>query len=242
MTITQKIHGLTRHVRDLTDRLPMVQAIRQRRLGWKCAHSRKVFCIGMNKTGTTSMAEIFRQLGLIVAPQRPAELLINDWAEGEFTALLHFVKYKGQAFQDIPFSLPGTYKVLDQNFSGSKFILTVRDSAEEWYASLTRFHARLFGDGQIPTREQLERAAYIYPGWTWMAHQLIYHTPAEDPYQKESLLEFYEAHNRAVRDYFRGKPGSLLEVNLKHPNAAREISNFLSTGKIIESIPHENRS
>lgn len=44
----------------------------------------KVFVIGCNKTGTTSVAEALRLLGWDVAKQRPAELLLEDWGRREF--------------------------------------------------------------------------------------------------------------------------------------------------------------
>jgi hypothetical protein len=74
----------------------------------KHAKSRKVFCIGRNKTGTTSMAKLFKQLSLDVGPQRKFEKLFRDWKNGDFDKIIDEVKYSGIAFQDIPFSLPGT--------------------------------------------------------------------------------------------------------------------------------------
>jgi len=65
----------------------------------------KIFCVGRNKTGTTSLTRLFRNLRIPVAPQRPAELLLKDWINNGFTQLIKFVKYGGVAFQDIPFSL-----------------------------------------------------------------------------------------------------------------------------------------
>lgn len=43
----------------------------------KFSKKQKVFCIDRNKTGTTSMAKLFGQLGYKVAPQLPAELLFK---------------------------------------------------------------------------------------------------------------------------------------------------------------------
>ena len=115
----------------------------------KYAKANKVFCIGRNKTGTTSIAKIFNEIGLDVAPQEHFELLIKDWYKNDFSKIITSVKYKGISFQDIPFSLPKTFEILDNEFPNSKFILTVRDSPEAWYKSLTTFHAKLFGNGKM---------------------------------------------------------------------------------------------
>jgi len=114
----------------------------------KIRREQKIFCIGRNKTGTTSMAAIFRLLKITVGYQRKAELLAKKVLEGDYREFFKYVKYEGVAFQDIPFSLPHIYKVLDENFPNSKFILTIRDSPEVWYNSLTKYHANIFGNGK----------------------------------------------------------------------------------------------
>ena len=58
--------------------------------------------------------------------------------EVNFAPIIAFAR-TAQLFQDIPFALPFTFQALDQPFPGSKFILSVRRDAEEWYGSLTRF-------------------------------------------------------------------------------------------------------
>ena len=46
---------------------------------------KKVFCVGANKTGTTSLELLFKQLGLQVAPQGPAEMLLEDWGRRQLS-------------------------------------------------------------------------------------------------------------------------------------------------------------
>lgn len=188
------------------------------------------------------MSSVFRELGLAVAPQRPAERLTLEWAKGNSTRLLRFVKYRGEAFQDIPFSLPGCYKAMDAAFPGSKFILTVRDSADVWYRSLTSFHAKKFGNGRLPTKAELQKTNYLYPGFAWEMNRLLYSSPEDAPYDEESLKASYKAHNESIIQYFRDRPKSLLVVNLKDSDAPARISHFLNTGKTIDLIPWENKT
>ena len=49
-----------------------------------------------------------------------------------------------EAFQDVPFSLPNIYKKLYILYPNAKFILTIRDSAEQWYSSLINFQKNRF--------------------------------------------------------------------------------------------------
>ena len=124
----------------------------------------KVFCIGFNKTGTTSVKVAFKDLGYRVGNQPVAEGFIADWTRRDFSRIIDYCN-TADAFQDIPFSLPDTYQSLDAAFPESKFILTVRTNADIWYRSLTTFHAQVFGAGKIPTEDDLARATYRFKGW-----------------------------------------------------------------------------
>jgi hypothetical protein len=56
----------------------------------RCVGKQKIFCIGINKTGTTSMAKALSELGISIGRQGPAELLIQDWARRDFRRLIRF--------------------------------------------------------------------------------------------------------------------------------------------------------
>jgi hypothetical protein len=201
----------------------------------------KVFCVGRNKTGTTSMAKAFKELGLVVGEQRPAERLLHDWARRDFRRLFWYC-HTAQAFQDVPFSLPFTFQALDQRFPESKFILTVRDNPEQWYNSLTRFHATLFGNGHIPTLDDLKAAGYIYLGFVYEANRLLHDTPADDPYNKDILITDYNAHNNAVQEYFRHRPDDLLVLNVAAPDAYERLCKFLKKPYTGGEFPWENKT
>ncbi len=188
------------------------------------------------------MALAMQQLGHYVAPQRPAEQLLDDWHEGKFTSTINFVKYNGSAFQDVPFSLPGTFKIMDQHFPNAKFILTVRNDPDEWYRSLTKFHAQMFGDGEVPNSQQLKAAQYIRKGYAYDFMKWVYKTSDEDIYNKELLTIHYTQFNREVVNYFENKTGKLMVINLKAPDAAQKLSEFLATGHTIQEIPWENKT
>ena len=158
----------------------------------------KVFCIGRNKTGTTSLKSAFEDLGYPVGNQRKAEILTGKYYfEGNFQPIVDYCK-TAQVFQDVPFSYPETYKHLDKAYPGSKFILTVRDSPEQWYRSITRFHAKKFGkEGRIPTVEDLKNASYVWPGFMYNVVR-VHGTTDDAPYDKRTMLAHYERYNRCL--------------------------------------------
>lgn len=107
-------------------------------------NKQKIFCVGRNKTGTTSLTKAFEDLGFVVGNQRTAERMLHHYKNRDFKPIIKYCK-SAQVFQDFPFSYPETYKHLDKAYPNSKFILTIRDSADQWYNSVTKFHAKMFG-------------------------------------------------------------------------------------------------
>lgn len=113
----------------------------------------KIFCIGAPKTGTTSLKYAMKELGFVVGDQRTAEKMVDEWARRDFKKIIKYCR-TAEFFQDAPFSFDYTYVVLDQVFKNCKFILTIRDSPEQWYNSLVSFQAKKWGkDGKVPTKK-----------------------------------------------------------------------------------------
>ena len=201
----------------------------------------KYFCIGCNKTGTTSIKKAFEDLGYPVGNQRIAERLTDRYYfKGDFVPVIAYCK-SAQVFQDVPFSLPETFKYLDRAYPGSKFILTVRDDAEQWYQSITKFHAKLFGKGAIPTAENLRAARYVRKGFVYRGVKL-FGAPDEDIYNKEILIRHYEQYNQDVLNYFRERPDDLLVINLAEKDSYQKFIAFLGIDSPFQDFPWENRT
>ena len=204
--------------------------------------SQKVFCIGLNKTGTTSIELTLAEMGYEMGTQRKGELLLHDWFQGNYKRIIKFCE-TAEAFQDSPFSLPNTYKALDQHFPDAKFILTIRDTPEQWYDSLTRFHSKLFADGKrIPTLDDLKAASYIRKGRLHRTLPLIFKSPPEDIYNKEILLNYYATHNEAVATYFSNRPNKLLIINTAQPKDYSRLCDFLNKKPLRKGFPWLNKT
>lgn len=208
----------------------------------KAAGKVKYFCIGRNKTGTTSLKRAFEDLYYPVGNQRKAEVLTGKYYfEGNFQPIVDYCK-TAQVFQDVPFSYPETYKHLDKAYPGSKFILTVRANPEKWYSSITRFHAKMFGkDGRIPTADDLQTAKYVWPGFMYNVVR-VHGTTDEDPYNKDIMIAHYERYNREVMEYFKDRPEDLLVINVAEPGAYQKFLIFLGVDSPFEDFPWENRT
>jgi len=209
--------------------------------GNKRKYRRKIFVIGRGKTGTTSMGQVLSDMGFRVGNQAKAERLMEDWAQRKFHNIVEYCK-SADAFQDAPFSNDYTYQVMDYAFPESKFVLTIRNSAEEWYESLTRFHTKIIGKGRLPTADDLKNFDYREKGWLWRFHKTVYGIDEYSLYDKGLYIQHYEMHNNRVQDYFKYRQGDLLVLNLSDSNSMTALCNFLDKPVVKQTMPHLNRS
>lgn len=196
----------------------------------------KVFCIGFNKTGTTSLKHALRSLKYRIGKQSTAESMLADWAKQDFKNIIRYCR-SADVFQDIPFSLPGTYKALDTAFPNSRFILTVRNSSEEWFASLKRYHEKLFNEGNPIEEKHLADAHYHQKGWMLDCMRLIFDYPNTPLYDKDAYIRIYEQHNQAIIDYFKDRPNDLLILNVGEPDAYNQLRLFLGFAPSNDPFP-----
>ncbi|MCR9183629.1 MAG: hypothetical protein NXH73_11945 [Flavobacteriaceae bacterium] len=201
----------------------------------------KIFCIGQNKTGTTSLQKFFQDHGFKVGDQPTAELLMDDYIARNWKPILKYCE-TAEVFQDFPFSNDFLYVLLDYHFPNAKFILSERNNAEQWYISLTKFHTKLFGkDGQVPTKEDLQNSNYRYTGFIWKSFKERYGDIEGDIYNKENLIRTYQNRNEQIKYYFKGKPNFLI-VNLSKSDAVQKVADFVQIKPLYKEMPWENKT
>ena len=202
----------------------------------------KVFCIGLNKTGTTSLKQAMLELGYKVGNQHEAELLFDDWVRRDFRRLIKYCR-TAQFFQDVPFSYPYTFIAVDQVFQNSKFILTVRDNPKQWYNSLINFFGKSFGNGSVPpTVQDLKQATYVRKGFPYQTMKEVLNVSDDNLFNKEILIDSYETHNRIIMDYFRHREDDLLILNVAEKGAHKKLCDFLNKKCESSEFPWENKT
>lgn len=166
----------------------------------------KVFCIGFHKTGTTSMEKALTMLGYRVTG--PNGTRDPDIAHKVYE-LAYALAERYDAFSDNPWPL--LYREMDQRYPGSKFILTVRPT-DAWLRSVVSH----FGERPTPMRR------WIYGVESVKGNEALY-------------AARYDAHNAAVKEYFRDRPGDLLVLDLSEGENWKKVCGFL--GKAIPDVP-----
>jgi hypothetical protein len=106
-------------------------------------YNSKIFCIGYNKTGTTSVGKSIEALGF-----RHSSFNKKVWrdfyANNNLEKILDYTA-KFDSFDDLPWLKEDMIPVLDQKFPNSKFIYLQRDE-ESWQRSYKMWRLKLFGE------------------------------------------------------------------------------------------------
>lgn len=219
------------------------------------AHRRfeKVFCIGANKTGTSSMEAVFKSLGLAIGPQQEGELAAVPFYKGRFGPLRDFVA-RHDAFQDAPFSVRTTYAQLDAMFPGSKFILTHRPPGE-WLRSLVNFHLKIMDERgrDKPSAEAVQNFDYLYPGYLGVMAEVNWLTDVDADlqikrdwsklYDEAHYTTLYQQRNRDIVRHFSERPEDLLVLDVTREKDTRRIVEFLGLPEsLVVPMPHENKT
>ena len=100
----------------------------------------KIFCISMQRTGTTSVGKFFRDFGFSWAgwPTSHRNGWGNSWYEGNYEKIFSSEDFKlTNAYEDGPWFAPDFYKVLYHRFPTAKFLLFERDP-DAWFKSMLR--------------------------------------------------------------------------------------------------------
>ncbi len=179
----------------------------------------KVFCIGFQKTGTSSLSMALQGLGFSVGDAVGVLNRTVDWQapdpRPEIVDKVLKVARSVDALQDSPCAF--LYRELDAAFPGAKFILTTRDT-EAWLASYRRY----FPDQNNPLRR-------------WM------YGVAQFSGNEARYRAVYEAQNAEIRAYFATRPQDLLEMDLSKGDGWLKLVTFLGEAA-LKPFPHANKA
>ena len=177
----------------------------------------KVFCIGFQKTGTSSLREALRTLDYRVTGVFGRNVKLAELRRRYVEMGLEIAR-DVDAVEDMPWPL--MFRELDAAFPDAKFILTVRDT-DRWYRSI----ASHFGDAP------------------YHIQQLTYGDDAPAPVGHEARYrEVYEAHNAAVLAHFAGRPDALLVMRLEDGDGWDKLCPFLGVPVPDAPFAHTNSS
>ncbi len=182
----------------------------------------KVFCVGLPKTGTSTLGKCFKELGY-KHKSFDSSLTVRVRRGDLDSAFSEARRY--EAFEDWPWFL--IYENLAERFPHAKFILTYRKSAEAYAHSLWRFRKRkgvYEDDFQEP--------------WWW--REVVQSSPKR--WDIDELCNYYIKHNRKVEEFFSKSPNNFISVCWENGDGWSKICQFLDKKVPDKKFPHLNRT
>jgi len=170
----------------------------------------KVFCIGLNKSGTTSLHLAFQKLGLKSVHFKDdngnniKDIIKNNSDNGY--KLLNGIEHY-DAYSD--WNHPSTnilFKDLDKQYPNSKFILNTRN-LKDWLLSRENHVKRI---------KNLNELQKKYPKSPWYGIDI-----------NAWKVEYHEHHNN-VFDYFKGRESDLLVFDVTKSDEWNKLCDFLN--------------
>lgn len=188
----------------------------------------KVFCIGRNKTGTTSLQTFFSEAGFRVAPQWRGETLIHHSRFSPSDEFWRWVE-RYEVFQDAPFSWTWFLPLLINRYPDALYVLSVRDE-EDWFESLINHHyehlqlPRTASNEEIKAKMQAD--TYIAPGYMYDSYIKQYGEPGIEPmYDKTRLIDGFRQHNLLAQSLV--PDSQLLLLDVASSSSASSLCEFL---------------
>lgn len=178
--------------------------------------NRKIFCIGLPRTGTTSLhlALVMHGIPSIHRPIGMAYEMLQGRIPPEFIS-------RYDAFSDLP--IPIYHRELKQRFPDALFILTERDE-QDWIRSIENFlNSRAQPSEKTILRDMMRLAMF-----------------GRMTFERERFLATYHRHTSEVLDSFRNDSESLLRLDASDQNACAKLAGFLGQVTPLKHFPKLN--
>ena len=171
----------------------------------------KIFCIGLSKTGTTSLAHALTILGY-KTKDNPG---IINYDAGDLSSIDTSALEENDAISDTP--IPSFYRELDTKYPDSKFILTVRDM-DGWLVSCKKQFTQKLADKQNDAHNRLFMDLYD-----------------STVFDEEKFRKGYQDFVDGVYRYFADRQQDLLTLNISSGDGWETLCPFL--GKPVPDVP-----
>jgi hypothetical protein len=189
---------------------------------------RLVFCLSMQRSGTTSVGDWLEAHGLSRAgwPASDKAGWTRQWMDGDYEAVFQSAQFRAaEVFEDAPWWVPGACRILAPRFPEARFILLERDPGA-WFRSMC-----LHSGGRNPGETDLHCRAYR------REHELEALRQAGKDVRRMNQLDItdhaahyqriYRQHTLDTLEYFRSQPHRLYTGHLEDPSVFVRMRDFL---------------
>lgn len=205
----------------------------------------KIFGIGASKTGTTTLSKCLNTLGYSCSGWQPQAIF--HWKNNNLDIeYLLKIADKGEGFTDFPWNYIDYYKIFDEKFPGSKFVLTIRNP-ESWFRSMAKWYTNERGQVYFLWRinnkyKQHPQRELILQRFKLIAYNMFNTKDLALVQSKQIYINSYKQRNKEITDYFKDRPHDLLTINFEKETGWKNICKFFKKPLIKGTLPHLNKS
>lgn len=209
-----------------------------------------VICVGLNKSGTTSFSSGLQSLGYSLYPEPVGHntLLPDVYHRTYGSTLSALENERYNLYQDMPFSLPGFYKEVYKMRSNDIYVLTIRDSVEQFVDTCLNFYKRQFSYGNINKFDENLFYRYTHSNVVTVHLDNLYYSQFDlwgiktfDNIEKK-LTDVYNKHIDNVVDFFEGNNIKNFKViNVSKENELENIAKWLGKESVEKNFPWLNK-
>jgi hypothetical protein len=178
----------------------------------------KIFCIGFNKTATVSLSTALRMLGFPGIHGMWSNHLKVQRAIDDNEKLLHYFSKNTCHFSDLDI-IKDNFKILDEQYPNSKFILNTRDK-ESWLKSRINHLNDYKRNLSLGTNKYAKT-------WKWVNES------------ENEWLQQWDNHHDKVIKYFKDNENFLI-FNISKGDGYKKLCNFLKIPILNKPFPKKN--
>lgn len=198
----------------------------------------KIFQIGLNKCGTCSLHTLFKdhaepsirsihwnngKLALDIENNRRSnEPLLKGYDEIIFFSDMEAIFYDANHIVNI-IEAYKCFKILDQQYPNSKFILNIRN-IDNW------INSRLKHTGYLSVLDN-DNIKHTASDYSYKSYYMNYYSIFDIETIIKIWKQNYEYHLSSVREYFLDRPNDLIEYNIE-TDSFDKLKSFFSQYKI----------
>jgi hypothetical protein len=211
---------------------------------------KKIICVGLNKTGTTSLKNGAESIGLKTYPENIGhQFLSHSVMNGSYGSMISAIENKEyDLYEDIPFSFPKIYEKLFKYFPNEKYVLTVRDSVDEWVNSVINFYGNALNIEKIQNFDN--KLPYsinycdveIHKVYNWGHPMFDSWGLTSTDNLEEKLKTIYLNHIRDFKEFMEKNNGDYMIINVSKKDELKKFSLWLGIETNINNFGHFNKT
>jgi len=232
------------------DTLKELQRIVLPRHFYDSIDKQNVICVGLNKSGTTSFSAGLKSLGYSLYPEPVGHntLLPDVYHRSYGSTLTALENERYDLYQDMPFSLPGFYKEIYKMRPNDIYVLTIRDSVEQFVDTCLNFYKRQFSYGDINKFDESLFYRYTHSNVVTVHLDNLYYSYFDlwgiktfDNIEKK-LSDVYNKHIDSAVDFFEGNNIKNFKIiNVSKENELENIAKWLGKESEEKNFPWLNK-